>query len=62
MKSAAMPMICRRRLNRTQAQLVSVNLYTDELVAEMMPEVTYQYWTYNGKVPGPFIRARVGIR
>ncbi len=47
-------------LNRTEAQLVSVDLYTDELVAEMMPEVTYQYWTYNGKVPGPFIRARAG--
>ncbi|MDD2660865.1 MAG: multicopper oxidase domain-containing protein, partial [Methylococcales bacterium] len=47
-------------LNRTQAQLVRVDLYTEELVAEMMPEVTYQYWTYNGKVPGPFIRARVG--
>ncbi|MDD5266036.1 MAG: copper-containing nitrite reductase [Methylococcales bacterium] len=47
-------------LNRTQAQLVSVDLYTEELVAEMMPEVTYQYWTYNGKVPGPFIRARAG--
>ena len=47
-------------LNRTQEQLVSVDLYTEELVAEMMPEVTYQYWTYNGKVPGPFIRARTG--
>ncbi len=38
-------------LNRTEAQLVTIDLYTDELVAEMMPEVTYQYWTYNGKVP-----------
>lgn len=47
-------------INRTQVQTVSVNLYTDELVAEIMPGVTYQYWTYNGKVPGPFIRARVG--
>lgn len=47
-------------LNRTQAQLVSVDLYTDEQVAEMMPGVTYEYWTYNGKVPGPFIRARAG--
>lgn len=47
-------------LNRTRAQLVSVDLYTDELVAEMMPGVTYEYWTYNGKVPGPFIRARAG--
>ena len=47
-------------LNRTQAQLVSVDLYTEERVAKMMPDVTYQYWTYNGKVPGPFIRVRAG--
>ena len=47
-------------LNRAQEQVVSVELYTDELVAEIMPGVTYQYWTYNGQVPGPFIRARVG--
>lgn len=47
-------------LNRTQSQPVSVELYTDELVAEIMPGVTYEYWTYNGKVPGPFIRAKVG--
>ena len=47
-------------LNRTQPQLVSVDLYTDERVAEMMPGVSYEYWTYNGKVPGPFIRARAG--
>ena len=47
-------------LNRTQPQLVSVDLYTEERVAEMMPGVTYEYWTYNGKVPGPFIRVRAG--
>ena len=47
-------------LNREQEQLVTVDLYTDELIAEMMPGVTYQYWTYNSKVPGPFIRVRVG--
>jgi nitrite reductase (NO-forming) len=47
-------------ITRTEAQLVKVDLYTDELVAEMMPEVTYQYWTYNGKVPAPFIRVREG--
>jgi len=47
-------------INRTEAQVVRVDLYTAELVAQMMPEVTYQYWTYNGKVPGPFIRVREG--
>lgn len=47
-------------INRQESQLVSVDLYTEELIAEMMPEVTYKYWTYNGKIPGPFIRARAG--
>lgn len=47
-------------IDRKEPRLVAVDLYTDELVAEMMPEVTYQYWTYNGKVPAPFIRARAG--
>ena len=49
-------------LNRTQAQLVSVDLYAEERIAETMFGVTYQhYWTYNGEVPGSFIRARVGV-
>ncbi len=39
---------------------VSFDLYSDELVAEMMPGVTYEYWTYNGRVPGPFIRVKEG--
>jgi nitrite reductase (NO-forming) len=47
-------------LNRTQPQRVRVDLYSDELVAEMMPDVTYEYWTFNSKVPGPFIRVREG--
>ncbi len=47
-------------LNRKQSQQVSIDLYSDEVIAEIMPDVTYQYWTYNGKVPGPFIRARTG--
>ncbi len=47
-------------INRQESQLVSVDLYTEELIAEMMPEVTYKYWTYNGKIPGPFIRVRAG--
>lgn len=46
--------------NRKQEDLVKVDLYTDEITAEMMPGVTYQYWTYNGQVPGPFIRVREG--
>jgi nitrite reductase (NO-forming) len=47
-------------LGRTQPQRVRADLHTEELVAEMMPGVTYEYWTFNSKVPGPFIRVRVG--
>ena len=47
-------------LNRQEPQLVAVDLYTNELIAEIMPDVTYQYWTYNDQVPGPFIRVRAG--
>ncbi len=47
-------------ISRKGAQTVSVELYTDELTAAIMPGVTYNYWTYNGQVPGPFIRVRAG--
>jgi len=43
-----------------QGEQVVVNLYSNELIAEMMPGVTYQYWTYNDQVPGPFIRVKEG--
>lgn len=47
-------------LGRNEPQRVTLELYTDDLIAEMMPGVTYQYWTYNGQVPGPFLRVRAG--
>ncbi len=31
-----------------------------ELVGKLANETTYAYWTFNGKVPGPFLRVRVG--
>ena len=40
--------------------MVIVELNTQELVAEMMDGVTYKYWTYNGTVPGPFLRVKEG--
>jgi nitrite reductase (NO-forming) len=43
------------------ARTVSVELEAVELVGKLASETTYTYWTFNGKVPGPFLRARVGI-
>ena len=42
------------------ARTVSVELEAVELVGKLANETTYNYWTFNGKVPGPFLRVRVG--
>ncbi|KAF2991646.1 multicopper oxidase domain-containing protein [Methylocystis sp. MJC1] len=37
-----------------------VDLTTIEIDGRLDDKTTYQFWTFGGKVPGPFIRARVG--
>jgi nitrite reductase (NO-forming) len=39
---------------------VRVDLVTQEVVGQLADGTTFTYWTFNGKVPGPFIRVRVG--
>jgi nitrite reductase (NO-forming) len=39
---------------------VKLELEAVELVGKLAKETTYNYWTFNGKVPGPFVRVRVG--
>ena len=39
---------------------VRVDLETKEVSGILADGTTYTYWTFNGKVPGPFIRVRVG--
>ena len=41
-------------------ELVRVDLETVELEGNLTGGSTYTYWTFNGKVPGPLIRIRVG--
>ncbi|HVX37571.1 MAG TPA: copper-containing nitrite reductase [Hyphomicrobium sp.] len=43
-----------------QAKTVRVDLETVELKGQLDDKTTYTYWTFNGKVPGPFLRVRVG--
>ena len=47
-------------LSAGAARTVSVELEAVELVGKLANETTYNYWTFNGKVPGPFLRVRVG--
>ena len=39
---------------------VKVDLDTVEVTGKLADGSTYRYWTFNQKVPGPFIRVRVG--
>jgi nitrite reductase (NO-forming) len=41
-------------------QRVKVDLDTVEVTGKLADGTTYRYWTFNQKVPGPFVRVRVG--
>jgi nitrite reductase (NO-forming) len=41
-------------------QVVRVELNTVEVQGQLADKTTYGYWTFNGKVPGPMLRVRVG--
>ncbi|MFN4140331.1 copper-containing nitrite reductase [Aestuariivirga sp.] len=41
-------------------RVVRVDLSTPELMGALDTKTSYQYWTFDRKVPGPFVRVRVG--
>lgn len=43
-----------------EPQTVRIDLETVEIEGQLADGTTYSYWTFNGKVPGPFFRVRVG--
>ncbi|HLF05706.1 MAG TPA: copper-containing nitrite reductase, partial [Thermoplasmata archaeon] len=45
---------------RNNSTTVHIYMEVKEVIAEIEPGTTLQYWTYNGTVPGPFFRVRVG--
>lgn len=47
-------------IKRREPAVVEVQLNSSVKKTEIKPGVTYQYWTFNDDVPGPFIRVRVG--
>ncbi|HZP96698.1 MAG TPA: copper-containing nitrite reductase [Candidatus Limnocylindria bacterium] len=47
-------------VNRAAPATVRVDLQTQEVTAEIEKGETYTYWTFNGQIPGPMIRVRVG--
>lgn len=47
-------------ISRNYPMRVVVHLVTREVIGKLADGVTYRFWTYNGTVPGPFIRVREG--
>ncbi len=47
-------------LTKRDPQTVRVDLLSVEVEGRLAEGTTFGYWTFNGKVPGPFIRVRVG--
>jgi len=44
----------------TQERMRQIELTTIERKAEVAPGVEYEFWTFDGRVPGPFLRVREG--
>ncbi len=47
-------------LSEAPPRTVKLELDAVELTGKLGNETTYRYWTFNGKVPGPFLRVRLG--
>ncbi len=47
-------------ITRTGPDHVRVDFETVEIEARLDERTTYPFWTFNGRVPGPFLRVRVG--
>ncbi|KKR46669.1 MAG: Nitrite reductase [Parcubacteria group bacterium GW2011_GWA2_40_8] len=56
--SLPVPIIVDR--SKDENKTVSVNLRATQVVSTLADGTTYEYWTYNNQVPGPFIRVMEG--
>src|SRR5206468_9663625 len=47
-------------ITRTEPAYVKFDLTTRKVTAQMADGVAYEYWTFNGTVPGPMLRVHEG--
>ncbi len=47
-------------IGKRDPKTVRLDLFTVEMEGRLAEGTTFGYWTFNGKVPGPFVRVRVG--
>lgn len=60
MEIAANPMEVGKPVGKRGPQHLKVDLETTEVLGRLDDGSTYRYWTFNNKVPGPFLRVRAG--
>jgi len=46
--------------NRTQPEIVKINIVAQEVISKIGEDIYFNYWTYDKQVPGPMYRVRVG--
>ncbi|MEK7531093.1 MAG: copper-containing nitrite reductase [Patescibacteria group bacterium] len=49
-----------RTVARADDGVVDIRITAKEVVGEMVDGVTFNYWTFDGAVPGPFLRVKEG--
>lgn len=47
-------------IERSDADEVHITMQAKEVISEMADGVIFNYWTFDGQVPGPFLRVREG--
>lgn len=47
-------------IKRDESRLVKIELEAKEVIGSMADGIEFNYWTFNGTVPGPFLRVREG--
>ena len=47
-------------LNRDESLEVKINIKVKEVISEVAPGIYFNYWTFDGAVPGPMYRVREG--
>jgi len=47
-------------ITRTEPETVKINMEAKEVIADMAPGIVMNYWTFDSKIPGPFLRVRQG--
>jgi len=56
---AANPTLTGTPITRNQTEHINITITANEVISEITPGTTFNYWTFDKQVPGPFLRAKI---